>query len=251
MRPAALAIIPLFAGFLFAQDRNQTTRVTTETKTTWNGTLVDAACQNTRTERRETREVDATRTTTTKTETTHIDTADCPVTVATSTFGLITSDGRLIRFDNPSNTRVVEIVRTNQSLNRSLGSRTPLKVRVIGTANGDVAVVESLSPEVAAVEAVGDAERLAEPSETIFEARYHDDNGRLVVTARGINFEDLSDAKHSHSWTYAQIKELNRDGNQIKINPYSGDDFEFRVQKAMSDAVYKMIGDRIAAARSR
>jgi len=225
--------------------------VTTETKTTWNGTLVDAACQNTRTERRETREVDATRTTTTKTETRHIDTADCPVTVATSTFGLITSDGRLIRFDNPSNTRVVEIVRTNQSLNRSLGSRTPLKVRVIGTANGDVAVVESLSPEVAAVEAVGDAERLAEPSETIFEARYHDDNGRLVVTARGINFEDLSDAKHSHSWTYAQIKELNRDGNQIKINPYSGDDFEFRVQKAMSDAVYKMIGDRIAAARSR
>jgi len=61
MRPAALAMIPLFAGFLFAQDRNQTTRVTTETKTTWNGTLVDAACQNTRTERRETRETDATR----------------------------------------------------------------------------------------------------------------------------------------------------------------------------------------------
>jgi len=225
--------------------------VTTETKTTWNGTLVDAACQNTRTERRETREVDATRTTTTKTETTRTDSADCPVTASTSTFGLITSDGRLIRFDNPSNTRVVEIVRNNQSLNRSLGTRTPLKVRVNGTANGDVAVVESLSADVATVATVGDAERLAEPSEVIFEARYHDDNGRLVVTAKGINFEDLSDAKHSQRWSYTQIKELKRDGNQIKINPYSGDDFEFRVQGSMSDAVYKMIGDRIAAARSR
>jgi hypothetical protein len=82
---------------------------------------------------------------------------------------------------------------------------------------------------------------------------YHDDRGKLVLTTTGVNFEDLSNSKHSRSWSYTQIKELKRNGgNEIKIEPFSGDSYELHLEgPAMSDAVYKMIGDRIAASRSR
>ena len=245
MRSTIIVTIPLYAAFVFAQDQSRTETRTTTTRATWDGTLVDAACQSTHTERKETnRSV----TTTTRTET-----VDCPVTTTTNTFGLLTSDGRFIRFDNPSNTRVVEIVRSNKALNPY--DRTPLRVRVVGSANGDVAVVESLDPESGPQVIVGQGERVINggQADVIFDARYHDDRGKLVLTTTGVNFEDLSNAKHSRSWSYTQIKELKRNGgNEIKIEPFSGDSYELHLEgPAMSDAVYKMIGDRIAAARSR
>jgi len=243
MRSVAIAIIPLTAGFLFAQSRTQT-QTTTTTKTTWDGTLVDAACQSTHTERKESRETEPNRTVTTTTRT---ETIECPVTTTTTTFGLVTTEGRFIRFDNPSNTRVVEIVRGN----KAFADRTPVRVRVIGSANGDVAVVESLNAE-------GEVQRervvveQAPAGDVIFDVRYGGDRGKLVITAKGVNFENLSDAKHSRSWSFAQIKELKRNsGNEIKIEPFSGDSYELKLEgAALSDAVYKMIGDRIAAARS-
>ena len=245
MRSAIIVTIPLCAVFVFAQGQSRTETRTTTTKTTWNGTLVDAACQSTHTERRETnRSV----TTTTRTET-----VDCPVTTATSTFGLLTSDGRFIRFDNPSNARVIEIMRSNKAWNPY--DRTPLRVRVIGSANGDVAVVEALDPEAGPQVIVEQGDRVINGGQTdvIFDARYHDDRGKLILTTTGVNFEDLSNSKHSRSWSYMQIKELKRNsGNEIKIEPFSGDSYELHLEgPAMSDAVYKMIGDRVAAARSR
>jgi hypothetical protein len=249
MKSVAIATIPLFAVFLFAQDQSRTETRTITTKTTWNGTLVDAACQSTHTERRETNPNRGV-TTTTRTET-----VDCPVTTNTNTFGLLTSDGRFIRFDNPSNTRVVEIVRGNKALNTYVLDRTPVRVRVIGSANGDVAVVESLDPEVGSSASAGEAERIIDrgQADVIFDVRYHDNRGKLVLTPTGVNFVDLSDAKHSRMWSYSQVKELKRNGsNELKIEPFSGDSYEFHLEgPAMSDAVYKMIGDRIAAARSR
>lgn len=243
MRPATLALIFIFAGSFFAQEQTRTEIKTT--KTTWNGVLVDAACQSTHTERRETvRETDPRRTT--KRETTVTETVECPVTSTTTSFGLLTNDGRFIRFDNPSNMRVVEIVRSNRDWERYLAERTPLKVRVIGTAAGDVAVVESLDSQVT----VSEVQKTSE--DVIFDARYKGDHGKLIVSARGLSFEDISDADHSRTWSYSQIKELKRDGDEIKIEPYSGDSMELKLQgRAMSDAVYKMIVDRIVAARAR
>jgi hypothetical protein len=90
------------------------------------------------------------------------------------------------------------------------------------------------------------------PPEAAFDVRYHDDRGKLLVSSRGVSFEDVTDAKHSRTWTYAQIKELKRDGNEIKIDPHDGDSMEFKVDggKGMSDEVYKVIADRIVAARA-
>lgn len=240
MRTLAIATILLFAGFLFAQDQGRIETRTTTTKTTWNGTLVDAACQSTRTVHTES---NPNRSVTTTTRT-----VECPVTSTTSTFGLVTTDGQFIRFDNASNMRVVELVRGNQAV----ADRTPLRVSVIGSANGDVAVVESLNPETSSQTVV--TERVDQgQADVMFDVRYHGDRGKLVITTKGVTFEDISDAKHSRSWNYAQIKELKRDGSrEIKIEPFSGDSYEFRLDgRDLSDAVYKMIADRIVAARSR
>src|SRR5215813_14045516 len=144
---ASLALMPLFAGFLLAQSNNQATQsesqsTTTTTKTTtYMGTLVDAGCRTKVTENKETT-TDAngakTRTVTTN------EVKDCPVTPTTTAFGIQTPEGKFIRFDDPSNTKVIEIVKTNQTWNKSIIERAPVKVRVIGAPNGDTLVVESI-----------------------------------------------------------------------------------------------------------
>ncbi len=142
----AAAIVPLFAGFLCAMQSAraaQTTETqTTTTKTTFNGTLVDAGCQTTHTENKETRSTDqAGNTTTTKTKT---ETIECPVTTTTTTFGLLTPEGRYVRFDDPSNTKIVEMVKSNKKWTTYVTDRKPLTVRVVGRPTGDVVVMESI-----------------------------------------------------------------------------------------------------------
>src|SRR5260370_33012922 len=229
-----IGVIPLFAGFAFAQDQRHTE--TTTTKTTWNGTLIDAACQSTHTEHKEaSTKTNSDQSVTTKTETSHTETVDCPVTTTTTTFGLLTSDGRYIRFDQPSNTRVVEVVRTNKSWSPYLAKRAPLRVRVSGAVNGDVAVVESIDADSAGPVGAGESARIIESApagqlHAEFDGRYHTDGGRLSVSATGLRFEDISNADHARSWTYAQIKELKRDGgNEIKSQPDTGDGCECKV----------------------
>ncbi|MBI2685900.1 MAG: hypothetical protein HYX27_06270 [Acidobacteria bacterium] len=234
MKAYATVTLALLGTALFAQDQR-----------TWNGTLVDATCQSTRIERKESRQTGADRTvTTTRTETTR---TDCPVTVTTTTFGILTSDGRFVRFDEPSNTRVVEIVRTN----KVFVERPTTRVKVIGAASGDVAIVQSLEPEGIVQREYVQVDRV--DNDMIFDVRYHGDRGKLVVSANRISFEDISESKHSHTWNYSQIKELRREGSkEIKLEPYSGDSFEFKFEgRSMSDNVYNEIANRIAAARNR
>ena len=150
---AAVAMIPLFAGFLCAQDQ-QTTRTETHsssstTKTTFNGTLVDAACQSSHSEHHESSSSSSSEggVTTNKSESSHSETtkdADCPVTTTTTSFGLLTSDGKYVRFDQPSNTRIIETVKTNKTWSKDMSDRAPIRVRVVGTPNGDVVVMESI-----------------------------------------------------------------------------------------------------------
>lgn len=235
MKRFMLLAVPLSAGFLFGQG-----------KITLNGTLVDAACQNTKvTQSRETNGQRTITTTETKTET-----VDCPVTASTSSFGILTSDGRFIRFDNPSNTRAVQIVRGNQVFTSST-NHSPTRVTVVGTTSGDVAVVESLTADGVSAERVGTPVGTA--GDVAFDVRYKGDRGKLVAGEKAITFEDIGNAKRSQTWTYSQIKEVRREGsNELKINPYKGDDEEFHLDgPAMSEAVYQAIANRIVAARAR
>jgi hypothetical protein len=148
-RFASMALIPLFAGFLCGQIQagQSETQTTTTTTTTLNGTLVDAGCYTTRTEHKETTSTtpqdERGASTSTRTESTK-KTVECPVTVTTTTFGLLTPEGRYVRFDEPSNTRIVEIVKGNKVWTREITDRAPIKVQVKGKHRGDVVVMESI-----------------------------------------------------------------------------------------------------------
>jgi len=145
-----MAVIPLFAVFLCGQQTQASqneTRSTTTTTTTVNGTLVDAGCYTTQTQHKETTSTtpqDENRTsTTTRTETTK-KVVECPVTVTTTTFGLLSPEGRYVRFDEPSNTRIVEIVKGNKVWTREITDRAPIRVQVKGKHHGDMIVMESI-----------------------------------------------------------------------------------------------------------
>jgi hypothetical protein len=145
---ATVAVISLFAGFLFTQGElaaQTETRTTTTTTTNYDGTLVDAACQTTHTEH-DTSTTSAPDENTTRTETTHTTTesTQCPVTTTTTTFGLITPSGQYVRFDEPSNTKIVEVVKTNKKWHKYITGREPLQVRVVGRPEGDTVVLESI-----------------------------------------------------------------------------------------------------------
>jgi hypothetical protein len=120
------------------------------------------------------------------------ETTECPVSATTNSFGILTPDGRFIRFDNPSNTRVLEIVRGNQTF-----AQAPARVTVVGTANGDIAVVESLTPIGISAERVGPTGGTT--AAVAFDARYKGDRGKLVVGENSLTFEDVSNAKRSQT----------------------------------------------------
>src|SRR5260370_39335625 len=104
-----IEVIPFFAGFLFAQDQRRTE--TTTTKTTWNGTLMDAACQSTHTEHKEaSTKTNPDQSVTTKTETSHTETVDGAGTTTTTTAGILDPDGRYIPVDQARNTRDLHAV---------------------------------------------------------------------------------------------------------------------------------------------
>ena len=146
---ATIASIPFFAGFLLAQSQTETRTTTTTTQSsnnTWNGFLVDAGCRTTQTAHRETTDTthpdeNTTKTTTTKTTSSM---TECPVTTTTTTFGLMTPDGQYVTFDEPSNTKIVEVVKTNKNWSRYMTEHQPVKVRVVGSKHGNVVVVESI-----------------------------------------------------------------------------------------------------------
>ena len=56
----------------------------------------------------------------------------------------MTPEGQYVRFDEPSNTKIVEMVKSNKKWSKFISDREPLKVRVVGTPNGDVVVLEQI-----------------------------------------------------------------------------------------------------------
>ena len=129
---AALFAVPIFAGYLCAQ----TTQTETTTTTNVNGTLVDEGCRTTHVKT-------TSQNADTKTETNRWIT-ECPVTTTSTSFGLLTPEGKYVRFDDAGNARVVEMVKSNKNWTAYIGEHKPIKVRVIGSPNGDILVVKEI-----------------------------------------------------------------------------------------------------------
>jgi len=138
-RLATIALVPIFAGFLFAQAQ-EAQRETTTTTTTFNGTLVDAGCYSTHSHSKDT---NSNGNSTTTTETTKVST-NCPVTSSSSSFGLMTEDGKYISLDPAGNQRVVELVKSNKDWQQNMSEHKPVTVHVIGRPNGDTIVVKEI-----------------------------------------------------------------------------------------------------------
>jgi len=128
----AVTLVPFFAGFLFAQESTRTET----TITTWNGTLVDEGCRTTRTKETTSNE--------SKTETKTTIVTECPVVTKTTSFGLLTPEGKYVRFDDASNTRIIETIKNNKTWTTYVTERKPIKTRIVGTANGNVVVIKEI-----------------------------------------------------------------------------------------------------------
>jgi hypothetical protein len=138
---AVVAAIPLLAGFLMAQQSESTTTTTTTKTNTWNGSLVDQNCYTTHVQQKDSNSDgngNSTQTVTNKY------TTECPVTTSTTSFGMITPDGKFVRFDDAGNTRIEEMVKSNKDWNDYIVNHKPVKVRVVGTANGDLVVIKQI-----------------------------------------------------------------------------------------------------------
>lgn len=144
MNTTIMALSSLFIGCLGAQtDQAYRQPYPDETIRTvdMGGTLVDQGCYSTHTRRTETTTNPDNSTTTTVT--THVVT-QCPVTTSTTSFGFITPEGRYVRFDNAGNTRVVEMVRSNRDWDGLIREHKPVRVRIVGIANGDVVLIKEI-----------------------------------------------------------------------------------------------------------
>jgi len=132
-----------FVGCLGAQtteSRSETRTTTTSSAVDLDGTLVDQGCYSTHTQKKESNSNGAATTTTT----TSTVTTDCPVTTTSKSFGVVTSDGKFVRFDNTGNTRVIEMMKSKKDWHDYMENKKPVSVHVVGTANGDVVVVKEI-----------------------------------------------------------------------------------------------------------
>jgi hypothetical protein len=86
---------------------------------TWNGTLVDVMCKD--------KDIAA-------------HTRKCALGCAKSGFGLVTSDGKFMKFDEAGNAKALAALKASQK-------EKDLKAKVEGTLDGDVVQVSSISIE--------------------------------------------------------------------------------------------------------
>ena len=141
MKLAIIALVPLLAGYLGAQTSQSETKTTTTTSTVnLDGTLIDQGCYTRHSQTKETNS-DVNSTTTTRTE--KVET-NCPVTTSTTSFGLATPDGKIVHFDDASNARVVEMLKTDKDWQDAMNDHKPVKVRVVAMPNGDVMVIKEI-----------------------------------------------------------------------------------------------------------
>src|SRR5690242_18638531 len=138
MKLLTIAALSCFIGCLGAQTSQ--TETTTTRGVDMNGTLVDQNCVTTHTKQTDT---NSSGNTTTTTETNRYVT-ECPVTTSTTSFGMVTPEGKLMRFDDASNTRVIEVAKSNKAWRKYMEGKKPVRVHVIAEPNGDTLIVKEI-----------------------------------------------------------------------------------------------------------
>lgn len=115
--------------------------------------------------------------------------------------------------------------------------------------------VEGLTGEASRTTTTTTTVTTGAPTTTVDELRFEnvkngDQRGTLIIGKDAVRFESLSDATHSRRWAYTEIKKLEKDSNEVKIDPYNGDKYEFQIKDpAMRDNLYTVLSERIVTAK--
>jgi hypothetical protein len=76
--------------------------------------------------------------------------------------------------------------------------------------------------------------------------------GKLLADDNGLRFESVSNAPHSKSWNYNDLRSFTteKDNALLKVVPSSGDAYHFQVVNgATVGALHRLVSDKIVAAR--
>ena len=76
--------------------------------------------------------------------------------------------------------------------------------------------------------------------------------GKLIAGENGLRFESVSEAVHSRSWSYNDLNSFTteKDHALLKVKPKAGEEYHFNaVNGATAGALYKLVSDKIVAAR--
>jgi hypothetical protein len=89
------------------------------------------------------------------------------------------------------------------------------------------------------------------PGETAIDVRNGDQKGKLFVRDGELAFESLTDAKHSQTWKYADIRSLEKKiWKAMRVRPFKGDRYDFQFDKGENrDRIYNLISQKVVDAR--
>ena len=84
------------------------------------------------------------------------------------------------------------------------------------------------------------------------DVRNGDQQGKLMLRQDELAFESLTDAKHSRSWKYAEIRSLEKKRKEVLVRPFKGSRYYFQFpDNKMRDQIYDAVSQRILTARSQ
>lgn len=84
----------------------------------------------------------------------------------------------------------------------------------------------------------------------LFDVRNGDQQGKLMLGEQDLVFESLTDARHSRTWKYTELREISKKRKEVSVKPFKGSKYSFQFpNNETRDRLYKLISDRILAAR--
>ena len=88
-------------------------------------------------------------------------------------------------------------------------------------------------------------------AETVIDVRNGDQKGKLLIGESSLAFESLTDAKHSKTWKYSDIRTFEkRIWKGIRVRPFSGSRYDFQFDSIESrDRIFNLVSQRVVAAR--
>ena len=91
----------------------------------------------------------------------------------------------------------------------------------------------------------------AQNADTVIDVRNGDQKGKLLVRDAELQFESLTDAKHSQTWKYADIRTLEKKiFKAMRVRPFKGSRYDFQFDNVGNrDRIYNLISQKVVEAR--